>query len=242
MDTTRELLLDMKNELADQLSLVSNEELLAHPQTRERILALIPPSLPVELRKELEAQMTEEMKRVPYSTDYIDSLISGSDNLLLEELSCDRLAWLNFVSMAKEDGCTTDDLLQFHLWFYVVFCAMDFNRNLQSQYRPALRADYHYNGRRVVFRHKAFKTLLRQYDPDIYRLIKHQYLDRHKGLEAIFRTATLGIFKYAEDFSRLHELHRMRSENPVVPDFRQAKQLEEEMSASANHEYGFTSL
>ncbi len=29
-----------------------------------------------------------------------------------------------------------------------------------------------------------FKTLLRQYYPDVYRLIDHQYLELHKGLEA----------------------------------------------------------
>lgn len=137
-ETTRELLRDMKDELADQLSLITNDELLSHPQTQEHLAALIPPTLPREEREAMMAQMREEMKSGPYTTDYIDQLVSGSDDVLLEELSCDRQAWLNFTDMATVDGCSTEDLLQFHLWFFVVFCAMDFNRSILSQYRPAL--------------------------------------------------------------------------------------------------------
>ncbi len=32
--------------------------------------------------------------------------------------------------------------------------------------------------------HDDFKTLLRPYNPDVYRLIGHRYLELHKGLEA----------------------------------------------------------
>ncbi|WP_413564887.1 hypothetical protein [Bacteroides uniformis] len=231
-ETTRELLRDMKDELADQLSLVTNDELLAHPKTQEHLAALIPPTLPREVREMMMAQMREEMKSDPYSTDYIDQLIDGSDDVLLEELACDRQAWLNFVDMATADGCSTEELLQFHLWFFVVFCAMDFNRSILSQYRPALHARYQYDGKRVVLRHKAFKTLLRQYNPEVYKLINHQYLELHKGLEAIFRTATLGIYNYQEDFIRLHALHEERTANPVLPDIRKIRQLEEEMAAA----------
>lgn len=232
-EITRELLRDMKDELADQLSLITNDELLSHPQTQEHLAALIPPTLPREEREAMMAQMREGMKSGPYTTDYIDQLVSGSDDVLLEELSCDRQAWLNFTDMATVDGCSTEDLLQFHLWFFVVFCAMDFNRSILSQYRSALRAGYQYDGRRVVLRHKAFKTLLRQYNPEVYKLINHQYLELNKGLEAVFRTATLGIYRYQEDFIRLHALHQERTVNPVLPDIRAIRQLEAEMEAAS---------
>lgn len=231
-ETTRKLLRDMKNELADQLSLITNDELIAHPKTQERLAALIPPTLPQEERDAMMAQICEEMKAHPYSTEYIDLLISGNDSVLLEELACDRQAWLNFVDMATADGCSTEDLLQFHLWFFVVFCAMDFNQAILSQYRPALRARYQYDGKRVVLRHKAFKTLLRQYHPEVYKLINHQYLELHKGLEAIFRTAVLGQYNYQEDFIRLHVLYEERKANPVLPDIRKIRQLEAEMEAA----------
>lgn len=231
-ETTRELLRDMKDEQADQLSLITNDELLAHPKTQEHLAALIPPILPQEQRDAMMAQMREEMKSDPYSTDYIDQLVNGSDEVLLEELACDRHAWLNFTDMATADGCSTEELLQFHLWFFVVFCAMDFNQAILSQYRPALRARYQYDGKRVVLRHKAFKTLLRQYHPEMYKLINHQYLELNKGLEAIFRTAILGLYDYQEDFIRLHALYEERKANPVLPDIRKIRQLEAEMEAA----------
>lgn len=231
-ETTRELLCDMKDELADQLSLITNDELLSHPKTQEHLAALIPPTLPQKEREAMMAQIREEMKSEPYSTDYIDQLVNGNDHVLIEELACDRQAWLNFADMATTDGCPTEDLLQFHLWFFVVFCAMDFNQTILSQYHPALRANYQYDGRRVVLRHNAFKTLLRQYNPDVYHLIKHQYLELNKGLEAIFRTATLGIYNYQEDFIHLHALYQARKAEPVLPDIRTIHQLEAEMEAA----------
>lgn len=230
METTRELLRDMKVELEDQLSTITPEELLSHTKTREQIEALIPQELSPEMRGEMRRQMQEEMGHHPYPPAYFDELIGGSDEPLLEELSCDRQAWLNFCTMAEGDGCTTDDLLQFHLWFYTVFCAMDFNRNLLSQYRPAVRARYTYDGRRIVLRHGAFKTLLRQYHPKVYRLTKGHYLDRHKGLASVFRTATLGLFKYETEFVRLHQLY---TSSPCMPDFRQIRQLEDKMAEAA---------
>lgn len=231
-ETTQELLRDMKDELADQLSLITNDELLSHPKTQEHLAALIPSTFPQEQREAMMAQMREEMKSDPYSTDYIDRLIDGSDDVLLEELACDRQAWLNFTDMATADGCSAEELLQFHLWFFVVFCAMDFNQAILSQYRPAIRAHYQYDGKRVVLRHKAFKTLLQQYNPEVYKLINHQYLELNKGLEAIFRTATLGLYNYQEDFIHLHVLYEERKANPVLPNIRTMRQLEAGMEAA----------
>jgi hypothetical protein len=78
-------------------------------------------------------------------------------------------------------------------------------------------------------RHNAFKVLLRQYNPEVYHQIRHQYLELNKGLEAIFRTATLGIYNYQEDFIHLHALYQARKADPVLPDMRAIRQLEAEM-------------
>ncbi len=228
IDTTRELLLDMKNELTDQLSLISNEELLAHPKTQKHLSALIPPSLSQHERKEMEIQLRKELESHPYSAEYIDSLLNGEDEVLLEEMACDRQAWLNFLSTFQEDeDLTPEDVLQLHHWLFVAFCAMNFNSNLQSQYRPSCYGKYEYNGSRVVFRHNAFKTLLRQYNPDAYRLVTTQYLDLNQGLEAIFRTSILGIFKYQNDFALLHQMYQAQS-NRIEYDLE--VQLENEMA------------
>lgn len=229
--TTFELLNDMKIEIIDQLSLVSNEELLSHPKTKEHLSALIPPSLPQQEREEMEAQLHKELENNPYTTEYIDDLLHGQDEVLLEEMTCDRQAWLNLVSMIQDDGVTSEDILELHQYIFVVFCAMDFNHNLQSQYRPSLYVKYKYDGRRVVFRHKAFKNLLRHYNPDTYRLVTTQYLDLNKGLEAIFRISTLGIIKYQDDFVNLHQMYLSKSN---LPDLHQFQQLEKDMAKVAD--------
>ena len=54
LETTRELLLDIKAEWEDGLSLVSEEELLNHPKTRQRMEALIPKELPESEREEMK--------------------------------------------------------------------------------------------------------------------------------------------------------------------------------------------
>lgn len=136
-ETTRELLRDMKDELADQLSLITNDELLSDSKTQEHLAALIPPALPQEEREAMMAQMCEEMKSNPYSTDYIDRLVNGSDNVLVEELACDRQAWLNFVDMATANGCSTEDLLQFHLCFSLCSAPwISINPSCHSTVRP----------------------------------------------------------------------------------------------------------
>lgn len=85
--TTHELLRDMKDELTDQLSRISNEELISHPLTDEHLSALIPPSLPQQQRESLKAQFRKELEIEPYSTEYIDNLLQGEDDALLEEMA-----------------------------------------------------------------------------------------------------------------------------------------------------------
>lgn len=108
---------------------------------------------------------------------------------------------------------------------------MNFNYNLQSQYRPSLYVKYKRDSPRLVFRHQAFKTLLRQYYPDAYRLVTTQYLDLNKGLEAIFRTSILGIFKYQNEFVLLQQIYQDKSNQP---DLHRLQQLEKEMFEAAD--------
>lgn len=229
--TTHELLRDMKDELTDQLSRISNEELISHPLTDEHLSALIPPSLPQQQRESLKAQFRKELEIEPYTTEYIDNLLQGEDDALLEEMACDRQAWLNFISEFQEDDTTPEDILQLHQCIFVCFCAMNFNYNLQSQYRPSLYVKYKRDSPRLVFRHQAFKTLLRQYYPDAYRLVTTQYLDLNKGLEAIFRTSILAIFKYQNEFVLLQQIYQDKSNQP---DLHRLQQLEKEMFEAAD--------
>ena len=232
--TTRELLLDIKTEWEDGLSLVSEEELLNHPKTRQRMDALIPKELPEFERQAMKAFLWEQMSANRLSPDYID-LVLQSDPTLVEEITCDRQAWLNLISILQDDGVTDQDLLQIHLWVFIVFNAVDFNKFLQAQFTPTFHGRDDYDGRRVVLRHKAFKALLRQYSPDVYRLLKSDYLDLQSGLEAIYRSSVMALHRYADDLAQLYNRYR---EGATHPDFAQYHRLNEEMSEATQAIFG----
>ena len=50
---------------------------------------------------------------------------------------------------------------------------------------------------RMVLRHKAFKALLRQYNPEVYKLLKSEYLDLSYELEAIYSSAVTALHRHA---------------------------------------------
>lgn len=234
LETTRELLLDIKAEWEDGLSLVSEEELLNHPKTRQRMDALIPMELPESEREEMKAFLWEQMSANRISPEYIDRVLQP-DPTLVEEITCDRQAWLNLLPILQGDGATDQDILQIHLWLLVVFNAMDFNKVLQTQFIPSYHGRDNYDGMRVVLRHKAFKALLRQYSPDVYRLLKSDYLDLQPGLEAIYRSSVMALQRYADDLVQLYNGYQ---EGGTRPDFAQYNRLNEEMSEATQAIFG----
>ena len=110
---------------------------------------------------------------------------------------------------------------------FAVFNAMDFNKFLLSQFVPSLHGKKEYDGMRMVLRHKAFKALLRQYNPEVYKLLKSEYLDLSYGLEAIYRSAVTALHRHADDLSRLYAKYQ---EGGSHPDFMQIARLEQELS------------
>ena len=215
--TTRELLLDIRTEWEDSLSLVSEEELLNHPKTRQRVEAMIPKELPESERQAMRELLYGQLSANRLSPEYIDQVLRA-DPTLVEEITCDRQAWLNLLPILQGDGATDRDILQVHLWLFIVFNAMDFNKVLQTQFIPSFHERDHYDGMRVVLRHKAFKALLRQYSPEVYRLLKSDYLDLQTGLEAIYRSSIMALHRYA-GYQR----------GDARPDFAQHKRLNEAM-------------
>ena len=226
LETTRELLLDIKAEWEDGLSLVSEEELLNHPKIRQRVEAMIPTELPESERQAMRESLWKQLSANRLSPEYIDQVLR-EDPTLVEEITCDRQAWLNLLPILQGDGATDRDILQVHLWLFIVFNAMDFNKVLQTQFIPSFHGHDHYDGMRVVLRHKAFKALLRQYSPDVYRLLKSDYLDLQTGLEAIYRSSIMALHRYADDLARLYDGYQRGA---TRPDFAQFKRLNEEMA------------
>ena len=225
-DTTRQLLLDIKTEWEDGLSLVTEEELLSHPKTRRHIGNMIPSELSEAEHRMMEENLREMMAENKIRPDYIDRVLL-CDKTQVEEITCDRQAWLNLLPIFQSDGATAQDILQIHLWMFAVFNAMDFNKFLLSQFVPSLHGKMEYDGMRMVLRHKAFKALLRQYNPEVYKLLKSEYLDLSYGLEAIYRSAVTALHRHADDLSRLYAKYQ---EGGSHPDFMQIARLEQELS------------
>lgn len=232
--TTRELLLDIKAEWKDGLSLVSEEELLNHPKTKKHIEAMIPKGLPESERQEMKEFLWKQLSANRILPEYIDRVLQ-SDPTLVEEITCDRQAWLNLLPILQGDGATDRDILQIHLWVFVIFNAMDFNKVLQTQFIPSYHGRDNYDGMRVVLRHKAFKVLLRQYSPDVYQLLKSDYLDLQSGLEAIYRSSVMALYRYADDLAQLYNGYQR---GDTRPDFAQYKRLNEEMTEATQAIFG----
>lgn len=231
--TTRELLLDIKAEWKDGLSLVSEEELLNHPKTKKHIEAMIPKGLPESERQEMKEFLWKQLSANRILPEYIDRVLQ-SDPTLVEEITCDRQAWLNLLPILQGDGATDQDILQIHLWLFVIFNAMDFNKVLQTQFIPSYHGRDNYDGMRVVLRHKAFKALLRQYSPDVYQLLKSEYLDLNDGLEAIYRSSVMALYCYADDLAQLYSEYQR---GDTRPDFAQYNRLNEEMTEATQMLY-----
>lgn len=228
LDATRELLKDVKTEWEDINSMATDEEMMKHPRVQQSIMDLVPEALPLEEQNAWEAEIRKNMSKDISSIDYIDEVLADDDPLL-EEISCDRQAWLNLLPLFKEDGANPQDILHLHLYMFAVFNAMDYNKNLMSELIPAKHEGYQYNGKRVVLRHKAFKALLRQYSPEVDKVITTEYNDLQKGLTSIFRSSIMAFYQYGED---LHEMFLKSEKNAMpCPDFVKNEALNEDMGA-----------
>lgn len=228
-DTTRQLLLDIKTEWEDGLSLVGEEELLNHPKTRLHISQMVPGELSEDERKEFEENLRGQLAGNPIRPGYIDHVLQA-DNTLVEEITCDRQAWLNLLPIFQNDGATAQDILQIHLYMFAVFNAMDFNKFLLNQFVPSFHGAAEYDGMRVVLRHKAFKALLRQYNPEVYKLLKGEYLDLNNGLEAVFRSAVMALHRHGEGLAGLYAKYQSGCSHP---DFARLNELDKEMAEAA---------
>lgn len=115
LDATRELLKDVKTEWEDINSMATDEEMMKHPRVQQSIMDLVPEALPLEEQNAWEAEIRKNMSKDISSTDYIDEVLADDDPLL-EEISCDRQAWLNLLPLFKEDGANPQDILHLHLY------------------------------------------------------------------------------------------------------------------------------
>lgn len=229
-DITLSLLRDIKEELEYHMSLFSEKELQNHPEIKASIDRMIPKDLSFVERFTMRIAISKYGKENAFTPAFIEEAIQ-KDTVLMEEISCDRQAWLNLLPLFENDGMSNQDVLQLHLWVFTVFNAMDFNKRLLSNYVPALYEKYHYDGRKVLLRHKAFKALLRQYSPDVDKIIKKEYVELHKGLEAIYRSSIMAFKNFGQDMAEIYACYRKGFQ---LPDIKRHAELTRAMEEAAD--------
>ena len=225
-EKTRQLLLDIKEEWTDGLLLINEEELYLHPKLRQHLANLIPQELDEQNRQLMQAELDNQWASRKFSPDYIDRVIQ-EDSGLIEEITCDRFAWINLLSMLENEGATEQDIRQVHLWLFSVFYAMDFNKVILSQFVPSIRERISYNEMRTLIRHKAFKNLLLHYSPKAYDTARPDFLKLSTGLEAVYRSSVMALFRYGDELAQFHADYQA---GIYRIDFTQHKMLQKEMS------------
>lgn len=222
---TRELLRDIKSNMEHLRSKFSVDEILKDLLLKKHIDANVPQMLPENLKAELRKQIEANLKNTPYTPDYVGEVADGSDEAFLEELSCDRVAWLTILNILQNDNATNEDILQVTLSFYVTLASMEFNKVLQSEYIPALHDKYKYDGCRVFLRQNALKALLRQYTPEVDKLYKHQFMDMTEGLEQILQIVFKSIQAKNEELGILYR----NAGKSTIPKHKEIRRLNADM-------------
>ena len=190
---TRDLMHDLKTEMEDLRARYDVKDIVNDPRVQRHIWAVVPESLSAAEKEMIHKRLSRMMQHSPYTPAFVGEMADGNNMAYLEEISADRVAWLTLLNALRQMDATNEDILQMNMSFLVSLAAMEFNKVLQSHYIPSLYGKYEYDGLKVHLRQQIFKTLLRQYTPDVDKLYKHQYSDMIGGLERILQTVNSSI-------------------------------------------------
>ena len=195
---------DIQTELSDSLNLISFEEIMSHPKIISHIKSQIPPSLEAEEQQAMQAEMLKAMKENFIRPEDYNQLTSGESDSFLEELACDRLAWLYVQELLKMSETPIDEICQTHIWGYIALNAMQFDWVLNTLYRKQ-KHDRVYNPKAVVIRQKSYKTLVRHYlgniDQDFF---SHKYSQIADNIEKVLQESATFMFNYQKQFTILY--------------------------------------
>lgn len=204
LDSEKERMKDLRELLSNQLSSLFYDELMSHPKTQTRLKSLIPSAIPEEIGKDMVMNMSIAMTANSLIPNDFIPLISGEDEIFLEELSCDRMAWLYILEVLKGAQSAEEDIMQIHLWLYVALNAMQYDWFLQTQYRK-IKHNRVYHPKAVVIRQKSYKTLIRHYLNIIKEdRIHKEYMHIADQLEKIYRETVMTMFRFQEDLCKLY--------------------------------------
>lgn len=203
-ETEKSRMQDIQTELSEALNLITFKELISHPKIVARTKSLIPSSLNPKTQQDMQAEMLRALFENFITPEDYNPIISGENFHFLEELTCDRMAWLYIIELLKTSKSQHEEICKTHLWLYVTLNAMQFDWVLNTMYSKQKHSRI-YKPKEFVIRQKSFKTLSRHYLSDIYEeSFAKQYLLIADHLDNVFKESVAYIMDNQEEFSKLY--------------------------------------
>lgn len=174
-------------------------------EARRNASILIPQELPSDMKTEMMDEVLKEVvKNVIKPNDY-DDLVNGDAPVLLEELACDRLAWVYLMEHFKTQGIEENELLQMHYWAYIALNALDLDKAYNSWYRPIIHEKTQFDIKGVLLRHKSFRSLVRHYIVSGEAKLSLEYKQITKQVEEMFNEMSENLYKNREELISLYQ-------------------------------------
>lgn len=161
MNISRKVLTDMKTTMNYGFDGSGTEDaLLKDPHIMSVIEAAIPDELTGEEREEGKKKLIKDFSKGMNYPPAIERMLKENDVDFMEEMACDRMAWVNIMAQEKNMGADEEIIYSIHLMLYIALNAVDFIKAQQLTYSPKEHAKNEYNMQRITLRHMAFTDLL----------------------------------------------------------------------------------
>lgn len=203
LSSEQDRLADIQAEWADISQTMTSNEIVSHPEILKRIRNLRSSMLSKNERDELEQILSRNMKWL--EADDFEAILQRKEDAFLEELACDNYAWTYIMELMKSENASFETKLQLHNYMFAALNAMDFDHAFHSWYIPVKHNYIHYDGKKVIIRHKSFKSLVRH-----FLLIEDEkerrtdYLHLTDQIEKIFQETMMSMVKYHDELAVLY--------------------------------------
>ena len=182
-----------------------------------------------EMRRVVEENVTLYHYLADLST-YIGQLLNDKDQQFLDEISCDRYAFIIFMRWAKRQRLPQDKTSLLHDILYVAVNAMDNVKVLQTYCNPPRGArEMPYDPRQIVLRQRALITNRLLFQGKKYQEVDEYYKELNTTLEGLMVTALTTMRSHEKLICEILE----RRENVRMPDSFAIISLREDMEATA---------
>lgn len=177
--TTKKILQSLKGPYTELFTDENFEKALDRGDVKNFIKSQIPEGSTEEEIRSIVEQYVSVYRYLSDMSAYIDQLLVDEDQQFLDEMTCDRYAFLIFLRWIKKQKLTPSTTATLHQVLYIAFSAMDNVKVLQTFCNPPKEEKVMpYDPRQIVIRHRALLT------NDLFYL-KQTYKDVQKTYEAL---------------------------------------------------------